>query len=94
MFQIPVFLSKTLENKLYIFQYPIRPARDGYDNATFLKTAIKPENQEVRIEVAVDTYSINYDKMKGRQIAINADGNSKTEQEDDEKVFDRYVQNL
>ncbi|KAL2740836.1 DNA-directed RNA polymerase III subunit RPC5 [Vespula squamosa] len=86
--EIPVFLSKTLENKLFIFQYPIRPARDGYDNATFLKTSIKPENQEVRIEVAVDTYSLNYDKMKGRQIAVNADGNSKTEQEDDEKVFD------
>lgn len=89
--EIPVFLSQTLANKLFIFQYPIRPARDGYDNATFLKTSIKPENQEVRIEVAVDTHSINYDKMKGRQIAINADGNSKIEQEDDEKVFDSDV---
>ncbi|KAK2576209.1 hypothetical protein KPH14_005579 [Odynerus spinipes] len=89
--EIPIFLSQNLANKLFIFQYPIRPARDGYDNATFLKTSIKPENQEVRIEVAVDTHSINYDKMKGRQIAINTDGNPKVEQEDDDKVFDSDV---
>lgn len=86
--EIPVFLSKTLADKLFIFQYPVRPAREGYDNATFLKTSIKPENQEVLIEVAIDTQSVNYDHSKGEQIAINADGDSKTDQEDDEKAFD------
>lgn len=94
LFQIPVFLSKTLADKLFIFQYPVRPAREGYDNATFLKTSIKPENQEVLIEVAIDTQSVNYDHSKGEQIAINADGDSKTDQEDDEKAFDGYLGDL
>ncbi|XP_397129.4 DNA-directed RNA polymerase III subunit RPC5 [Apis mellifera] len=90
--EIPVFLSKTLADKLFIFQYPVRPAKEGYDNATFLKTSIKPENQEVLIEVAIDTHSVNYDQSKGEQIAINADGDSKLlEQEDDEKAFDSNV---
>ncbi|XP_076234068.1 RNA polymerase III subunit E [Calliopsis andreniformis] len=86
--EIPVFLSKTLADKLFIFQYPVRPAREGYDNATFLKSSIKPENQEVLIEVAIDTHNVNYDHSKGEQIAINADGDPKTDQDDEEKAFD------
>ncbi|XP_029043499.1 DNA-directed RNA polymerase III subunit RPC5 [Osmia bicornis bicornis] len=86
--EIPVFLSKTLADKLFIFQYPVRPAREGYDNATFLKSSIKPENQEVLIEVAIDTQSVNYDQSKGEQIAINADGEAKSDQDEDEKAFD------
>ncbi|CAK9834119.1 DNA-directed RNA polymerase III subunit RPC5 [Anthophora retusa] len=86
--EIPVYLSQTLADKLFIFQYPVRPAWKGYDNTTFLKTSIKPENQEVLIEVAIDTHSINYDQSKGEQIALNADGDSKIDQTDDEKAFD------
>nr|XP_003702985.2 PREDICTED: DNA-directed RNA polymerase III subunit RPC5 [Megachile rotundata] len=86
--EIPVFLSKTLADKLFIFQYPVRPAGEGYDNVTFLKTSIKPENQEVLIEVAIDTQSVTYDHSKGEQIAINADGDAKSDQDDEEKAFD------
>ncbi|KAG7209766.1 hypothetical protein KM043_011389 [Ampulex compressa] len=89
--EIPVYLSKTLADKLFIFQYPVRPAREGYDNTTFLKTSIKPENQEVKIEVAVDTENINYDHSKGEQIAINADGGTKLDEEDEEKAFDSHL---
>ncbi|XP_063995031.1 DNA-directed RNA polymerase III subunit RPC5 [Diachasmimorpha longicaudata] len=72
--EIPVYLSKTLADKLFIFQYPIKPAKEGYDNAEFLKTAIKPENQEVRIEVGIEPGGPNYDHRKGEQIVLNADG--------------------
>ncbi|XP_043265801.1 DNA-directed RNA polymerase III subunit RPC5 [Colletes gigas] len=85
--EIPVFLSKTLADKLFIFQYPVRPAHEGYDNSTFLKTSIKPRNQEVLIEVAIDTHSVNYDQSKGEQIAISADGDSKGNQDDSNKAF-------
>lgn len=88
--EVPVFLSKTLAEKLFIFQYPIRSAREGYDNATFLKTSIKPENQEARIEVALDTDNVNYDQSKGEQIAMNVDGASKPEDEV-EKAFDSQI---
>ncbi|XP_076650808.1 RNA polymerase III subunit E [Halictus rubicundus] len=89
--EIPVFLSKTLADKLFIFQYPIRPAKDGYDNATVLKSSIKPQNQEVLIEVEIDTHSVNYDQSKGEQIAINADGDAKSDQDVDEKAFDSHL---
>ncbi|XP_031837330.1 RNA polymerase III subunit E isoform X2 [Nomia melanderi] len=65
-----------------------RPSKDGYDNATILKSSIKPQNQEVLLEVAIDTHSVNYDQSKGEQIAINADGDAKNEQEEEEKAFD------
>ncbi|CAG5100792.1 Similar to Polr3e: DNA-directed RNA polymerase III subunit RPC5 (Mus musculus) [Cotesia congregata] len=73
-FEFPVLLSTSLADKLYIFQYPIRPASKGYDNTTFLKTSIKPENQEFRIEVGLDCNSANYDQRKGEKIAMDADG--------------------
>lgn len=88
--EIPVYLSKTLADKLFVFQYPVRPSGEGYDNATFLKSSIKPENQEVRIEVSIDIHNVNYDKSKGKQIAINADGDANTSQ-DDEKAFDSNI---
>ena len=89
MFQIPVYFSKRLAEKLFVFSYPLRTAQDGYDNATFLKTAIKPQNQDVKIEVALNTHSVNYDQLKGEQIAINANVPSRNDKEDEEKVFDR-----
>ncbi|KOX67791.1 DNA-directed RNA polymerase III subunit RPC5 [Melipona quadrifasciata] len=89
--EIPVYLSKTLADKLFVFQYPVRPSGEGYDNATFLKSSIKPENQEVRIEVSIDIHNVNYDKSKGKQIAINADGDANTSQEDNEKAFDSNI---
>ncbi|XP_048508033.1 DNA-directed RNA polymerase III subunit RPC5 isoform X2 [Athalia rosae] len=73
-----------------VSEYPIRSAREGYDNVTFLKTSIKPDNQEVRLEVSVDTENVNYDHSKGEQIAINVDGSLKHEKETD-KAFDSQL---
>ncbi|XP_034942315.1 DNA-directed RNA polymerase III subunit RPC5 [Chelonus insularis] len=90
--EIPVFLSKNLAEKLFIFQYPIKPASKGYDNEKFLKSSIKPENQEVRIEVAIDHNSINYDKKKGQQIALNADGPiDKFEDDNENRIFESNI---
>ncbi|XP_033336227.1 RNA polymerase III subunit E [Megalopta genalis] len=89
--EIPVFLSKTLADKLFIFQYPLRPAKDGYDNATLLKSSIKPQNQEVLMEVEIDTHSVNYDQSKSEQIALNADGDAKGDQDEGERAFDSHL---
>ncbi|KAK0168773.1 hypothetical protein PV327_002543 [Microctonus hyperodae] len=90
--EIPVYLSQTLADKLYIFQYPIRPASQGYDNATFIKTAIKPENQEIEIEVALNSNSANYDQSMGEQIALNIDGPfDKYGDENDERMFESHI---
>ncbi|XP_058806428.1 DNA-directed RNA polymerase III subunit RPC5 [Phymastichus coffea] len=86
--EIPVFLSKKLDNKLFIFQYPLKPAGDGYDNSTFIKTAIKPENQEVTIEVAIDTSDSHYNTGRGKTIATQAEAHSRKNQDENERVFD------
>ncbi|XP_043280382.1 DNA-directed RNA polymerase III subunit RPC5 [Venturia canescens] len=87
--EIPVFLAKNLADKLYVFQYPIRPAEAGYDNAKFIKTMLKPKNQEALIEVEIDSRSATYDQSKGAQIAANADGViSKSCQENEERTFE------
>ncbi|XP_011695405.1 PREDICTED: DNA-directed RNA polymerase III subunit RPC5-like [Wasmannia auropunctata] len=83
--EIPVFLSKTLADKLIIVQYPAH-IKDGCTNATFLRTSIKPENQKIRIELAMDTTNERtYDHNMGKQLALNTERKSK---ENDETVFE------
>ncbi|XP_046434303.1 DNA-directed RNA polymerase III subunit RPC5 [Neodiprion fabricii] len=88
--EIPVFLSKTLAEKLFIFQYPLRSSRSGFDNLNISKSSIKPGNQEVRLEVSLDTDNVNYDHSKGEQIALNVDGALKHDQEG-ERAFDSHI---
>uniref|UniRef100_A0A672Q598 DNA-directed RNA polymerase III subunit RPC5-like n=1 Tax=Sinocyclocheilus grahami TaxID=75366 RepID=A0A672Q598_SINGR len=56
--------------------YPVRPASMSYDNAAHLAARIKPKQQKVELEVAMDTMSPNYCRSKGEQIALNVDGTS------------------
>ncbi|XP_043085958.1 DNA-directed RNA polymerase III subunit RPC5 [Puntigrus tetrazona] len=74
--EIDVYLARSLVEKLYLFQYPVRPASMSYDNATHLTARIKPKQQKVELEVAMDTMSPNYCRSKGEQIALNVDGTS------------------
>ncbi|NXY45771.1 RPC5 polymerase, partial [Ceuthmochares aereus] len=72
--QIDVFLARSLLEKLYLFQYPIRPASMTYDDVTHLSAKIKPKQQKVELEMAIDTLNPNYCRSKGEQIALNVDG--------------------
>ncbi|XP_067285813.1 DNA-directed RNA polymerase III subunit RPC5 [Pseudorasbora parva] len=72
--EIDVYLARSLVEKLYLFQYPVRPASMSYNNATHLTARIKPKQQKVELEVAMDTMSPNYSRSKGEQIALNVDG--------------------
>ncbi|XP_036428778.1 DNA-directed RNA polymerase III subunit RPC5 [Colossoma macropomum] len=74
--EIDVYLAKSLADKLYLFQYPVRPATMNYDDVTHLSAKIKPKQQKVELEVAIDTVSPNYCRSKGEQIALNVDGTS------------------
>lgn len=77
MQEIPVYLSRTLAEKLFLFQYPIRKSSIGYDSANVIQSCIKPIHQEVKLELELDTSNPNYDTSKGEQIALNVDGMSK-----------------
>ncbi|XP_029433547.1 DNA-directed RNA polymerase III subunit RPC5 [Rhinatrema bivittatum] len=72
--EIDVYLAKSLAEKLYLFQYPIRPASMTYDDVMHLSAKIKPKQQKVELEMAIDTVSPNYCRSKGEQIALNVDG--------------------
>ncbi|OWF55981.1 DNA-directed RNA polymerase III subunit RPC5-like [Mizuhopecten yessoensis] len=72
--EVNVYLSKTLADKLYLFQYPVRPAHMTYDDAPHINTKIKPDQKKVEIELGLNTRGDNYARSKGEQIAINVDG--------------------
>ncbi|CAI5658485.1 DNA-directed RNA polymerase III subunit RPC5 [Oreochromis niloticus] len=72
--EIDVYLAKSLADKLYLFQYPVRPATMTYDDVTHLAAKIKPKQQRVELEISMDTVSPNYCRSKGEQIALNVDG--------------------
>ncbi|KAK3559884.1 hypothetical protein QTP86_026184 [Hemibagrus guttatus] len=74
--ELDVYLAKSLSDKLYLFQYPVRPAIMNYDDFPHLTAKIKPKQQKVEMEVAIDTMSPNYCRSKGEQIALNVDGTS------------------
>ncbi|XP_066131988.1 DNA-directed RNA polymerase III subunit RPC5 isoform X1 [Saccopteryx bilineata] len=72
--EIDVYLAKSLAEKLYLFQYPVRPASMPYDDIPHLSAKIKPKQQKVELEMAIDTVNPNYCRSKGEQIALNVDG--------------------
>ncbi|MGH0124054.1 UNVERIFIED_CONTAM: hypothetical protein FKN15_034462 [Acipenser sinensis] len=76
--EIDVYLAKSLADKLYLFQYPVRPAAMTYDIA-HLSAKIKPKQQKVEVELAIDSMSPNYCRSKGEQIALNVDGTTTEE---------------
>lgn len=71
--EIPVYLSKTIP-KLYLFQYPVRPATMPYDEVEVTRSRVKPVNKQVELELKMDTACPNYSRSKGEQIALNVDG--------------------
>ncbi|XP_074519950.1 DNA-directed RNA polymerase III subunit RPC5 [Halichoeres trimaculatus] len=72
--EIDVYLAKSLADKLYLFQYPVRPSTMTYDDVSHLAARIKPKQQRVELEMAINTMSPNYCRSKGEQIALNVDG--------------------
>ncbi|XP_070783389.1 DNA-directed RNA polymerase III subunit RPC5 [Enoplosus armatus] len=72
--EIDVYLAKSLADKLYLFQYPVRPSNMTYDDVNHLAAKIKPKQQRVELEMAINTMSPNYCRSKGEQIALNVDG--------------------
>ncbi|XP_068161865.1 DNA-directed RNA polymerase III subunit RPC5 [Antennarius striatus] len=72
--EIDVYLAKSLADKLYLFQYPVRPSTMTYDDINHVGAKIKPKQQRVELEIAINTTSPNYCRSKGEQIALNVDG--------------------
>ncbi|KAJ9580202.1 hypothetical protein L9F63_004145, partial [Diploptera punctata] len=89
--EIPVYLSKLLADKLFLYQYPVRPRDISSDNFEVMQSRIKPKHQEVRLELALDTKSPNFDTSKAELIALNADGS--TNRSEEKKTEDKLFKN-
>ncbi|XP_067121880.1 LOW QUALITY PROTEIN: DNA-directed RNA polymerase III subunit RPC5 [Centruroides vittatus] len=72
--EIDVYLSKSLADNLYLFQYPVRPSNMTYNDVEDIQARVKPKQQKVELELPLNVQSSNYDKSKGEQIALNVDG--------------------
>jgi len=55
-----VLLSRKLCNHLLLMQYPVRSAERTYDKAHVMATRVKPRQQSVELELALDTKSSHY----------------------------------
>ncbi|XP_073997167.1 RNA polymerase III subunit E [Rhodnius prolixus] len=77
--EIPVYLTQELADKLFIYQYPVHPVSSTYQSINVIKSQIKPELQEVILDIGLDTDSANYDKSHGEQIASSIDKDKTTQ---------------
>lgn len=71
---MPVYLSKTLADNIFVLQYPTKKTNVNPKESTVLRTSVKPINQEIKIAYQLDTASQRYDAFKGEQLALAADG--------------------
>uniref|UniRef100_A0A182JGU0 Uncharacterized protein n=1 Tax=Anopheles atroparvus TaxID=41427 RepID=A0A182JGU0_ANOAO len=72
--EIPVLLSKTLAEDLYLLQYPVKSSTAALADSRVVNCCVKPINQQIKIDYALNAASANYDAFKGEQFALAADG--------------------
>lgn len=72
--ELDVYISKALANNLYLLQYPHRRVGQSYNEERCVAARVKPKQQKVELEFALDTRDSSYDRLRGEQLAANADG--------------------
>lgn len=85
--EFDVYLSKRLDGKLYLLQYPVKKRQLPFAGKERISAKIKPNNNKLEIDVSLDVQSSSYDISKGEQISVNVDGNDTMSQS--ASVFDR-----
>ncbi|KAK3894025.1 hypothetical protein Pcinc_002184 [Petrolisthes cinctipes] len=89
--ELPVYLAKTLLDKLYVLQYPVRPHSHTYDDDSILKTKIRPRSKNVEVDLGLRTRGPTYDKSKGEQIALNVDGAFRDKRDSEDNYYKSSV---
>ncbi|XP_029834882.3 DNA-directed RNA polymerase III subunit RPC5 [Ixodes scapularis] len=74
--ELDVYISKALADRLYLLQYPLRPANLSYDEEHCLDARVKPKQHKVELEFALNTHDPSYDHVRGEQFAANANTGS------------------
>merc|ERR1719228_2514333 len=63
-----------------------------YDGVEVSSAKVRPNNQQVELELMINTQNPNYDRSKGEQISLNVDG-AASKETDTAKVFQAPVMN-
>ncbi|ENN76053.1 DNA-directed RNA polymerase III subunit RPC5 [Dendroctonus ponderosae] len=71
--EIPIFHSKKLEDKLYLFQFPLFQPSDA-DEINVQKCKLRPENKEVELQIGIGIDCSNFDSARADLIAHEIDG--------------------
>ncbi|KAL3236912.1 hypothetical protein MRX96_022162 [Rhipicephalus microplus] len=72
--ELDVYISKALANSLYLLQYPHQPFGSIINEEQCVSARVKPKQHKVELEFALDTRNSSYDRLRGEQLAANADG--------------------
>lgn len=59
---------------MFILQYPNKRVTKDPDELGVVKSCVKPDNQEIKVDFGLKTSSLHYDAFKGEQLAIACDG--------------------
>ncbi|CAG8628893.1 9943_t:CDS:2 [Cetraspora pellucida] len=71
MYEIPVYLSQKLSNKLFIVQHPVRPRANPYIGKNTPREArFKPHSQKLELDIPLQTTSQWYDRDRGAELAL------------------------
>ncbi|XP_077526932.1 DNA-directed RNA polymerase III subunit RPC5-like [Haemaphysalis longicornis] len=70
--ELDVYISKALANQLYLLQYPHQSTEQEYADDKCIGARVKPKQQKLELEYALDTHDPSYDRARGEQFAENA----------------------
>ncbi|XP_065158806.1 DNA-directed RNA polymerase III subunit RPC5 isoform X1 [Atheta coriaria] len=93
--EIPIYLSKRMSKQLYVFQYPLLP--EGSARVSIQKACVKPVNKVVKLDVAINSQSSNFDSIRAEDLARlirNAEKDSKDKKKDkscNSRMFSKLV---
>lgn len=94
--ELDVYISKALADNLYLLQYPHQSSEVEYADEKCVGARVKPKQQKLELEYALDTHDQSYDRARGEQFAENANcgGDGFTDKEKplfSSNVMDRQV---
>ncbi|KAJ8929805.1 hypothetical protein NQ314_017402 [Rhamnusium bicolor] len=88
--EIPIIHSKHIEDILHLFQYPLK-RKQCTNEHNIKKCFYKPENQEVKLELAINVESPNFDAGRAEIIAHEVDGDTDSSKKDKQVFFEREI---
>ncbi|CAG8499495.1 26321_t:CDS:2 [Racocetra persica] len=91
MYEIPVYLSQKLTNKLFIVQHPVRPRANPYIGKNTPREArFKPHSQKLELDIPLQTTSQWYDRDRGAELALGLNDKEARTIYDRTWKFDQY----